>query len=333
MNPKISILVPVYNVEPYLQRCIDSVLAQDFQDWEMILVDDGSPDRCPEICDEAARKDKRITVVHKENGGLPSARLAGFEQAKGEYLVFLDSDDWLLEGALTMLYREISRGDYDIVRSQVIREDENGTRWKEDYILLRQHFDNEDGYPLYFIKESAPYLHSAIYRSRLFSPESFLPLIRNKISLGEDWITNFLISKKVKSISYIDEPTYIYYLNNASLITSYIRAWKYNERVGECISGCLSEMPNSVKLFLKNHSTLARLQYFFFPEIPFNWMEYKKLKKDVPKALQFFEGNIPVPNYYYRFVGNNFLYYLHTRIYSFVIFVLKQKFNKRKEIK
>ena len=76
MNIKISILVPVYNVEQYLPRCIESVLVQDFHYWEMILVDDGSPDKCPQICDEYAEKDNRIRVVHKPNGGLVSARLA-----------------------------------------------------------------------------------------------------------------------------------------------------------------------------------------------------------------------------------------------------------------
>ena len=75
-NSIISILIPVYNVEQYLPRCIESVLSQDFQDWEMILVDDGSPDRCPQICDEYAEKDKRIRVVHKVNGGLVSASLS-----------------------------------------------------------------------------------------------------------------------------------------------------------------------------------------------------------------------------------------------------------------
>ena len=84
----VSILVPIYNVEEYLARCIDSVLMQDFKNWEMILVDDGSLDDSPKICDEYAINDKRIKVIHKENGGLVSARLAGFEAAVGKYLLF-----------------------------------------------------------------------------------------------------------------------------------------------------------------------------------------------------------------------------------------------------
>ena len=91
----ISIIVPVYKVEPYLPRCIDSLLAQTHQALEIILVDDGSPDSCGAICDEYAAKDPRITVIHKENGGLSSARNAGLDIARGEYIGFVDSDDWI----------------------------------------------------------------------------------------------------------------------------------------------------------------------------------------------------------------------------------------------
>ena len=125
MNTKISILVPVYNVEQYLPRCIESVLTQDFQDWEMILVDDGSPDKCPQICDEYAKKEKRIRVVHKVNGGLVSARLAGFEASVGKYLMFLDSDDYLLPDALSILYNKIEEG-YDLVRGMNYRVSSSG---------------------------------------------------------------------------------------------------------------------------------------------------------------------------------------------------------------
>jgi len=91
----ISIIVPIYKVEPYLSKCIDSILAQTYTNLEIILVDDGSPDSCPAICDEYAAKDNRIIVIHKENGGLSSARNAGLDIAKGEYIGFVDSDDWI----------------------------------------------------------------------------------------------------------------------------------------------------------------------------------------------------------------------------------------------
>lgn len=94
-NLLISIIVPVYKVEPYLRRCVDSILNQTFENLEIILIDDGSPDSCGSICDEYAEKDKRIKTIHKLNGGLSSARNAGLDICKGDYIMFVDSDDWV----------------------------------------------------------------------------------------------------------------------------------------------------------------------------------------------------------------------------------------------
>lgn len=95
MNSLVSVIVPIYNVEKYLERCISSILEQSYNNIEVILVDDGSNDDCPTICDKFKRKDARVKVVHKPNGGLSSARNAGLEQMKGEYITFIDSDDWV----------------------------------------------------------------------------------------------------------------------------------------------------------------------------------------------------------------------------------------------
>ena len=95
MEKKISIIIPVYKVEKYLDKCVESVVNQTYKNLEIILVDDGSPDNCPKMCDEWAEKDKRIKVIHKENGGLSDARNFGIEKATGDYLMFLDSDDYL----------------------------------------------------------------------------------------------------------------------------------------------------------------------------------------------------------------------------------------------
>lgn len=92
---RFSIIVPIYKVEPYLVQCIDSILCQTYSDFELILVDDGSPDNCPTICDDYKKKDQRIVLLHKENGGIVSARAAGVEKAKGEYIVFVDGDDFI----------------------------------------------------------------------------------------------------------------------------------------------------------------------------------------------------------------------------------------------
>lgn len=101
---KFSIIIPVYNVEPYLRRCVDSVLSQSFNDYEVILVDDGSPDRCGEICDEYARNNKSVKCIHRENGGISVARNTGLNAATGEYVIFIDSDDmWSDPDALKMI--------------------------------------------------------------------------------------------------------------------------------------------------------------------------------------------------------------------------------------
>ena len=102
--PEISVIVPVYKVEPYLERCVKSILAQTFQDYEIILVDDGSPDTCPALCDQWTQRDPRIRVVHKENGGLSSARNAGMAVCQGNYISFVDSDDWIEPQMLEYLY-------------------------------------------------------------------------------------------------------------------------------------------------------------------------------------------------------------------------------------
>lgn len=92
-RPEISIIVPVYQVEKYLNECIDSILAQTFTDFELILVDDGSPDNCPALCDAAAKRDSRVRVIHKQNGGVSTARNAGLDAAQGNWIAFVDSDD------------------------------------------------------------------------------------------------------------------------------------------------------------------------------------------------------------------------------------------------
>lgn len=112
--PEISIIVPVYKVEEYLPRCIDSILAQTFTDFELILVDDGSPDNCGKICDEYAQKDDRIVVIHKNNGGLSDARNAGIDVATGEYIGFIDSDDWIDPNMYYVLHNNAIKNMADI---------------------------------------------------------------------------------------------------------------------------------------------------------------------------------------------------------------------------
>lgn len=111
---KISVIVPIYKVEDYLDRCVQSIQHQTYENLEIILVDDGSPDACGRMCDQYAEKDRRIQVIHKQNGGLSDARNAGIEKAAGEYVAFVDSDDWLEPKMYEVLYHTIKKYDADI---------------------------------------------------------------------------------------------------------------------------------------------------------------------------------------------------------------------------
>lgn len=117
--PKISVIVPVYKVEKYLPECIDSILAQSFTDFELVLVDDGSPDNSGKICDEYALRDSRIRVFHKENGGVSSARRVGVENAHGEWVIFVDGDDMLRQDALRFLFCFACKHSADVVECSI----------------------------------------------------------------------------------------------------------------------------------------------------------------------------------------------------------------------
>ena len=120
---KLSIIIPVYRAEDTLERCIGSILQQSFTSYELILVDDGSPDACPLLCDEYAGKDSRIHVIHKENGGLSDARNVGIKRAKGLYITFIDSDDAIEENSLQHLMEELyQHPEVDILEYQDIHQ-------------------------------------------------------------------------------------------------------------------------------------------------------------------------------------------------------------------
>lgn len=128
MNPKISIIVPVFNVENYIHDCIDSILTQTWQDFELILVNDGSSDRSGEICDEYSKKDNRITVIHKENGGQSSARNRGIDIAKGDYIGFIDSDDWINRDMYKVLYEKAIETDSEISACNIIEYQKDSSK-------------------------------------------------------------------------------------------------------------------------------------------------------------------------------------------------------------
>ena len=141
--PKVSVIVPVYKVEKYLHRCVDSILNQTFTDFELILVDDGSPDNCGAICDEYAAKDSRVRVIHKENGGVSSARNVGLDVAQGKYVSFCDADDFFLRDSLKNLVQESTVADSQLIVGGIeywlINEDNNEIQYRKS--IFRQSRD------------------------------------------------------------------------------------------------------------------------------------------------------------------------------------------------
>ena len=126
-NKLISIIVPIYNVEKYLDKCVESIVNQTYKCLEIILVDDGSPDNCPQMCDDWGKKDSRIKVIHKNNEGVSKARNCGIDNAAGEYIMFIDSDDWIDEDTIEELYEIIKNENVDIVSFSFNREYDDDT--------------------------------------------------------------------------------------------------------------------------------------------------------------------------------------------------------------
>lgn len=143
-NSLISVIIPIYNVEQYINQCVDSILNQTYKNLEIILVDDGSPDNCPQICDDYARKDNRVKVIHKKNGGLSSARNAGMDISTGEYLCFVDSDDyWNDNEFISKLIDNISNKDFIYFSYKNVSEKSIDTNIIDNR-LIKEYFNGED---------------------------------------------------------------------------------------------------------------------------------------------------------------------------------------------
>lgn len=147
MDSLISVIVPIYKVEKYLDRCINSIVNQTYKNLEIILVDDGSPDNCPTMCDEWSKKDNRIKVIHKINGGLSSARNSGIEQYTGEYLTFIDSDDYIEPNYIEELYSTLNQHNADMSICGLNYFNEDGSVYQDIKSLSKQ-FYKEDRFSL-----------------------------------------------------------------------------------------------------------------------------------------------------------------------------------------
>ena len=239
-NIKISIIVPVYKVEKYLDKCVQSLINQTLKDIEIILVDDGSPDNCPMMCDNSALQDTRVKVIHKMNGGLSSARNAGLEVISGEYYMFVDSDDWLDEKTCEEAYNEITKHSADCLMFSYTKEFDNNS--------IENHIFNQE----YFVWNKEEIINK--FHRRLFGPigkelarpqdgdlivAAWMQLYRSdkfkdirfvdtKIIGTEDCWYQILVYKNCNKFIYIDKPYYHYLRTNIGSLTT-----KYNPHLFE----------------------------------------------------------------------------------------------------
>ena len=211
----ISVIVPVYKVEEYLNRCVDSIINQTYKNLEIILVDDGSPDNCGKICDDYAKHDKRIKVIHKKNGGLSDARNAGLSVAKGKYIGFVDSDDYISENMYEILYKELVKNKADISICKYIYFKNIIPEFTTDYEIT-SYTNIEAILELIKIKQRKiqDYAWNKLYKRKLFKkiryPKNFV---------FEDIGTTYLLFYEAKKIINIDCILYAYY-DNSNSITS-----------------------------------------------------------------------------------------------------------------
>lgn len=209
-----SVIMPIYGVERYLRQGIDSVLSQSFADFEVILVDDRSPDGCPAICDEYAQRDSRIKVIHKEeNQGLGEARNTGLAAAKGDYIFFMDSDDTIEQNLLQTAYDELQGGaDIVVYGLCCVHEDKNGEVFKrEDLCPDKATYEGKEQIGNCFVNLSKnrvfPFAWNKIYK-RSFLEKCAVPFERTK--LIEDFLFNIDVFQKAEKIATVDKVLYNY---------------------------------------------------------------------------------------------------------------------------
>ena len=220
MEPYVSIIVPVYNAESYLERCIGSVLAQEYKNFELILVDDGSRDTSAAICDKYAAQDERVRVIHKENSGVSDSRNLALEQARGDYLQFLDADDWLTPEATKLFVQCAEKSGCDMVIADFYRVAGENLSHKGDIekegLLTREEFAN------FMMENPADFYYGVLwnkfYRRELVERQKLR--MDPAISWCEDFIFNLEYIRHCKTIYALQVPVYYYVKTKGSLVNS-----------------------------------------------------------------------------------------------------------------
>lgn len=252
MNEKklVSIVVPIYKVEEYLEECVDSILNQSYKEFEVILVDDGSPDRCGEICDRYAECDSRIRVIHKKNGGLSDARNAGIEIARGEYIAFIDSDDYVTPNYLEMMVSTAEIHNADIVQCQnTLQTDNLGTlKYKKPIIYSASNTIFKE-YLLF--NNIIVCAQQKLYRTSLFREIRF-PVGR----INEDTCTTYKLLLHAERYVCIGNILYFYRIREGSIMHSEFTPQRFE----------ILKVPDEIRFYLGNEKNeyAEELVYYEF---------------------------------------------------------------------
>ena len=218
-TPELSIIVPIYKVEKYLDECIQSILHQTFTDLELILVDDGSPDACPQMCDAIAEQDSRVRVIHQKNGGLSAARNTGIEAARGNWLGFVDSDDFVAPDFYEKLYNAAVNADADcaVCSVQLIHEDGSRMDTPPQWKVYGGGYTGEDILKTITWQNNAPYL---VAWNKLYRREVFRTLRYPVGRINEDGFVFAELFDTIKKVACVEQPLYFYRRRTGSIMQS-----------------------------------------------------------------------------------------------------------------
>ena len=237
----LSVIVPIYNVEKYLDKCIQSIVDQTYSNIEIILVDDGSPDNCPAMCDEWAKRDSRIKVIHKKNGGLGYARNAGLDVATGVYVAFVDSDDHIAPQMYETLMKKAIEYDIDVVKSGFTREYDSGK--VETFIDMEARIDIGkeavlELIPLHVPKYGRTLTYTCTSCTSVYKRNIVPRFVSERQYVSEDLIFTVECLLRATSFAYIPESYYCYFIRHGSI------THLYNEKTFALIKSTTSYLDN-----------------------------------------------------------------------------------------
>lgn len=300
-EPLISVIVPVYQVEKFLERCIDSIINQTYSNLEIILIDDGSVDNSGKICDEYELKDSRIKVIHQNNKGLSSARNKGVEIAKGDYIAFVDSDDWINSDMYETLMKVMQTFYLDIVRCAAVETD--GKKYEEIHPRkqnINKLFLDDEIFELYFSEFCCKIVWNALYKAHIVKG-----IVSPERCHSQDNYVSGRYLYRCKRMMIIDKILYNYWINPESITTSGNR-----RRFDVCI--CTNKLLNDLLAigmkrndFIKKlNEKLARELYHFFI-LPDKRYRVISIKKSLVKYISSLLGIIRRIKFFYMLWKNN----------------------------